>query len=651
MGIDTRRGAREPRSGRSAVSPHAGYPVPPAGNDTKPGPRSLTSDARALLLALGVVAASWTVLFVLQVAAHQPTVDDYGYAHLAYTLSTQGFAGLVSSVLHSGPNSPLVPLLAAPLARVGGVEGAIAVQLPVLLAVAAGAYVLARLWLGPTAAGVTAVVVALNQAVLGFAVMMNFSGAETAAILWALAAYLRSDRLSRWRWSVVFGVATAALLLSRSLAPAYAAPLSVVVAVDLALDAARHRRPWLPAAAAVALVVALAAPWWVVSGRSVLNYLTTVGFGGSGGYTATGGAPTPSKVVGRARYTAYELGWPEAAALAGALVLSAGLVLARRRRLRGAMLLVPLAWTVLSLIALSTSAGHGTGFGNPVLATAIVVAAAALGSLPSRALAVMGATAVAIVATGFAAELTGGAGHWWQGPQYVQAAIADGGSRTVDVALLNAQVARTIGRATTLVVRQDDALNRNGLGWEARRSEQRLVLPPNGPGATATALEELSRAAYLVSGSSRAMYQPIIDQERVELAAAREGFRPVRRWRLGASNSVVVWRRGSGARIVSPPVTNLFSPRSGSALKGSVFLNAGASGDLGVSRVEFSVTGEGLRDLPVSVATSFQYGWLGAWDTASVPDGTYVLRSVAYDPFGDYGRSAGAVVRVENGVR
>ena len=42
------------------------------------------------------------------------------------------------------------------------------------------------------------------------------------------------------------------------------------------------------------------------------------------------------------------------------------------------------------------------------------------------------------------------------------------------------------------------------------------------------------------------------------------------------------------------------------------------------------------------------FGWLAAWDSTTVPDGTYTLQSEAYDGAGLQALSAGVTVVVEN---
>jgi hypothetical protein len=103
----------------------------------------------------------------------------------------------------------------------------------------------------------------------------------------------------------------------------------------------------------------------------------------------------------------------------------------------------------------------------------------------------------------------------------------------------------------------------------------------------------------------------------------------------------------AGPSIVgAPPVTHVARPITGEQLKGYQYLVATASASLGLKKVVFHITGEG-RNL-VENAGMFPYGWLGSWNTTTVPNGTYTVRSVAYGVSGQVTTSAGVVVRVKN---
>jgi hypothetical protein len=98
----------------------------------------------------------------------------------------------------------------------------------------------------------------------------------------------------------------------------------------------------------------------------------------------------------------------------------------------------------------------------------------------------------------------------------------------------------------------------------------------------------------------------------------------------------------------TPPTPSVDVPSSGSSLSGSVALGASAPGNVGVTKVEFHLTGGSLNQALIATGVSTSYGWLAQWDSKTVPDGTYTLQAEAYDGAGLQALSAGITVVVEN---
>jgi hypothetical protein len=76
-----------------------------------------------------------------------------------------------------------------------------------------------------------------------------------------------------------------------------------------------------------------------------------------------------------------------------------------------------------------------------------------------------------------------------------------------------------------------------------------------------------------------------------------------------------------------PATTSVLIPSSGATLSGNHALDASASAN--VTSLRFEVTGGPLHDHVVSLAARTLYGWIGDWNTTTVPNGSYTLRSVA----------------------
>jgi Bacterial Ig domain/PQQ-like domain len=97
-----------------------------------------------------------------------------------------------------------------------------------------------------------------------------------------------------------------------------------------------------------------------------------------------------------------------------------------------------------------------------------------------------------------------------------------------------------------------------------------------------------------------------------------------------------------------PPTTSVGLPASGAALKGSQWLDARASSTIGVSKVEFRLSGGTFNNSLIGTATPTADGWLFGWNTKTVADGPYTLDSVAYDSTGVSGQSAAIPITVAN---
>ena len=57
---------------------------------------------------------------------------------------------------------------------------------------------------------------------------------------------------------------------------------------------------------------------------------------------------------------------------------------------------------------------------------------------------------------------------------------------------------------------------------------------------------------------------------------------------------------------------------------------------------------DSYTDNVISGSTPTYYGWIGGWNTTSVPNGSYVLQSVASYAGGVTGTSAGIFITVNN---
>ena len=96
------------------------------------------------------------------------------------------------------------------------------------------------------------------------------------------------------------------------------------------------------------------------------------------------------------------------------------------------------------------------------------------------------------------------------------------------------------------------------------------------------------------------------------------------------------------------PTTSILIPANGAALSGTAILDASASDNVKVSRVEFRLTGGSYNNALIGAATLTYYGWIYSWDTTTVPNGPYTLNSVAFDAAGNSTRSPNVNIAVGN---
>jgi hypothetical protein len=95
-----------------------------------------------------------------------------------------------------------------------------------------------------------------------------------------------------------------------------------------------------------------------------------------------------------------------------------------------------------------------------------------------------------------------------------------------------------------------------------------------------------------------------------------------------------------------PPSTAVLIPSDGTTLSGSTYLDASASNATSVEFLLFGGT-YGFSAPVVCTATPSLYGWLCAWNSTTVPNGSYVLVSEVFNSVGST-FSSGVGVTVEN---
>jgi len=97
-----------------------------------------------------------------------------------------------------------------------------------------------------------------------------------------------------------------------------------------------------------------------------------------------------------------------------------------------------------------------------------------------------------------------------------------------------------------------------------------------------------------------------------------------------------------------PPHATVVKPGNGSTLRGRQFLDVTVQDPFDVTRVEFLLSGEGRQGTPLSTGGETNYGWIGAWNTSTVPNGTYTIDAAVTDSGGRSVTTVPVEVRVDN---
>ena len=173
----------------------------------------------------------------------------------------------------------------------------------------------------------------------------------------------------------------------------------------------------------------------------------------------------------------------------------------------------------------------------------IVLVASALPS--SRIIAIV---VCVLLVVGIAAEATGGQDQWWLGPPYRVQALeitVNGNGPVADFDSLEQRVLSMIGGRTTVLTRDDDAVNVGGLNWFATQSHRslNLVVAPYGGNALRTVAQQLRHATFLITGTTPESYHKLFSEKAIMRIATQEGFVPFRALRINAVNTVEIWRR------------------------------------------------------------------------------------------------------------
>ncbi len=100
-----------------------------------------------------------------------------------------------------------------------------------------------------------------------------------------------------------------------------------------------------------------------------------------------------------------------------------------------------------------------------------------------------------------------------------------------------------------------------------------------------------------------------------------------------------------------PPSAAWVTPRKGSTLHGRQFLDIVVNDAYDVTKVDYVLSGPGLEGATISTGYQSNYGWIGGWNTSTVPNGSYTIDATVRDSGGRSARTPLLEVRVENKKR
>ena len=117
-----------------------------------------------------------------------------------------------------------------------------------------------------------------------------------------------------------------------------------------------------------------------------------------------------------------------------------------------------------------------------------------------------------------------------------------------------------------------------------------------------------------------------------------------------ATNVIGTGAAGTSNAVTPPnPKTQIVFPATAASLAGNQYFGSSAQDTAAnVNKVEFDLTGGSYSNTLVATATPTLFGWIAAWNSTTVPDGTYTLQSRAYDAIGNISTSNPITIHVDN---
>ncbi len=130
-----------------------------------------------------------------------------------------------------------------------------------------------------------------------------------------------------------------------------------------------------------------------------------------------------------------------------------------------------------------------------------------------------------------------------------------------------------------------------------------------------------------------------------------------RRITIAKDDHLSLFGTGDAMRYLSEKPLDLYSsplraavtlPRNGSTLHGRQYLDVAVSDQFDVRKVVYVLSGPGLEANTIATGARTNYGWIGGWNTSTVPNGSYTIEAKVSDSGGRSVTTPPVEVRVEN---
>jgi hypothetical protein len=126
---------------------------------------------------------------------------------------------------------------------------------------------------------------------------------------------------------------------------------------------------------------------------------------------------------------------------------------------------------------------------------------------------------------------------------------------------------------------------------------------------------------------------------------------------IAKDHRLSLFATGDATRYLSEKPLDLYSsplraamtlPPNGSTLHGRRFLDVTVSDQFDVTKVDYLLSGPGLEGVSLGRGVRSNYGWIGGWNTSTVPNGRYTIEAKVSDSGGRTVVTPPVEVRVDN---